>query len=98
MDEFTFFKLMREYVTPSEIEDGGYQLLIEALLPLDKTAIEAFNTRLYQHIDKILPNADEYEKEDLLYVSDVALTMQTATIGPKGGEKKLLTEVLGFKS
>lgn len=97
MDEFTFFKLIREYVTPSEIEDGSYQLLIEALLPLDKATIQAFDMLLQQHIDKLLPDGDEYDKEDLLYVPDVALTMQGATIRPKGGEKKPLIEVLGFK-
>ena len=66
-------------------------------MPLDKATIQAFDMLLQQHIDELLPDGDEYDKEDLLCVPDVARTMQGATIRPKGGDKKLLTDVLGFK-
>lgn len=95
MDDITFWKLIREHVTPDEIAGGEYHCLIDALVRLDSSELAAFRTNLAENVARILPDADEFERELLTDTPDVAETLRShVTAGPKGGPKVPLFDFL----
>lgn len=84
MNEFTFWKLIKETVTPDEIKAGDYPILLDKLFNMEHSDIEIFTGFLKENINKILPSGDAFDKDSLLCTPDVAATLQTV-IGRKGG-------------
>ena len=79
-------------------EGGNYQLLIEALIPMDKPFIKRVDLYLQNKIDEILPHSTSEEKEDLLVVPDIVLSVQEVSIREKAtGMKMSITDLFDLQ-